>query len=129
MRINQLGRREFITLFGGGAVAWPLVAHAQASKKIPRLCFLTFDPADSRRSTRFEAFFQSLHDLGYVDGQTITIDYLSADGYGERFPSLAAECQRLNADIIAVSTTPATQAAKRVTSTIPIVMIALGDPV
>jgi putative tryptophan/tyrosine transport system substrate-binding protein len=124
----MIGRREFITLLGGAAT-WPLAAHAQAPKKIPRLCFLTFDPADSQRSTRFEAFFQSLHDLGYVDGQTITIDYLSADGYGERFPSLAAECLRLNADIIAVSTTPATQAAKRVTSTIPIVMIALGDPV
>ena len=68
-------------------------------------------------------------DLGYVDGQTITIDYLSADGHGERFPSLAAECLRLKADIIAVSTTPAAQAAKNATRTIPIVMIALGDPV
>jgi ABC-type uncharacterized transport system substrate-binding protein len=126
MQFDQLKRRDFITLLGGAAAAWPLAAYAQAPKKIPRLCFLTFDPP---RSTRFEAFFQTLHDLGYVDGQTITIDYLSADGYGERFPSLAAECLRLNADIIAVSTTPATQAAKRVTSTIPIVMIALGDPV
>ena len=64
-----------------------------------------------------------------MDGQTITIDYLSADGDGERFPALAAECVRLKADIIAVSTTRATHAAKRVTNTIPIVMIALGDPV
>jgi putative ABC transport system substrate-binding protein len=67
--------------------------------------------------------------LGYVDGKTINIDYLSADGHGERFPSLAAECLRLKADIIAVSTTPATQAAKKATPTIPIVMIGLGDPV
>ena len=64
-----------------------------------------------------------------MDGKTITIDYLSADGDGERFPSLAAECLRLKADIIAVSTTPATQAAKKATPTIPIVMIGLGDPV
>jgi putative ABC transport system substrate-binding protein len=64
-----------------------------------------------------------------VDGQTINIDYLSADGDGERFPTLAAECLRLKADIIAVSTTPATQAAKKITRTTPIVMIALGDPV
>ena len=55
--------------------------------------------------------------------------FLSADGDGERFPTLAAECLRLKADIIAVSTTPATQAAKKITHTIPIVMIALGDPV
>jgi putative ABC transport system substrate-binding protein len=120
-------RRAFITLLGGAA-AWPLGALAQKPKNIPRLCFLTFDPG-TLQSTRFEAFFQGLHDLGYVDGQTITIDYLSADGHGERFPTLAAECLRLNADIIAVSTTPATQAVKKATRTIPIVMIALGDPV
>ena len=121
-------RREFITLLGGAAAAWPLAARAQQPKKIPRLCFLTFDPGTSR-STRFGPFFQGLRDLGYVDGQTITIDYLSADGDGERFPALAAECLRLKADIIAVSTTPAAQAAKNATRTIPIVMIALGDPV
>ena len=108
----------------------PVVAEAQAAGRIPRLCFLTFDPGTLRsRSTRFDAFFQGLRDLGYVDGQTITIDYLSADGRGERFPALAAECLRLKADIIAVSTTPAAQVAKNATRTIPIVMLALGDPV
>jgi putative ABC transport system substrate-binding protein len=121
-------RREFITLVGGATVAWPLAAQAQQPRNFPRLCFLTFDPG-TLRSTRFEAFFQALRDLGYVDGQTISIDYLSPDGRGEQFPALAAECLRLKADIIAVSTTPATQAAKKVTRTIPIVMIALGDPV
>jgi putative ABC transport system substrate-binding protein len=121
-------RREFIVALGGVAAAWPLGVRAQAPKKIPRLCFLTFDPPASR-STRFAAFFQGLLDLGYVDGQTITIDYLSSDGQGERFPALAAECLRLKADIIAVSTTPGAQAAKNATRTIPIVMIALGDPV
>ena len=121
-------RREFITLLGGAAIVWPLAAQAQRSKNIPRLCFLTFDP-DASRSTRFGPFFDGLRDLGYVDGQTISIDYLSADGDGERFPTLAAECLRLKADIIAVSTTPATQAAKKITRTTPIVMIALGDPV
>jgi hypothetical protein len=57
-------RREFITLLGGAAAAWPLAARAQQPKRIPRLCFLTFDPG-TLRSTRFEAFFQGLHDLGY----------------------------------------------------------------
>ena len=121
-------RREFITVLGGAAVAWPFAARAQAPKYIPRLCFFTFDPTASR-TTRFSSFFQGLLDLGYVDGQTITIDYLSADGRGERFPALAAECLHRNADIIAVSSTPAAQAAKSATRTDPIVMIALGDPV
>jgi putative ABC transport system substrate-binding protein len=109
-------------------LAAPLVCEGQQLKKIPRLCFLTFDPG-TLQSTRFGGFFEGLHDLGYVDGQTITIDYLSADGRGEQFPALAAECLRLKTDIIAVSTTPAAQIAKNATRTIPIVMIALGDPV
>src|SRR5436309_13604566 len=147
--------REFMTL-RNSAVAWPLAAwvqqpakmlrvallviftlfaapvvgEAQQSKKIPRLCFLTFDPGTLRsQSPRFDAFFEGLRDLGYVDGQSIIIDYLSADGDGERFPALTAECLRLKADIIAVSTTPATQAAKKATPITPIVMIGLGDPV
>jgi putative tryptophan/tyrosine transport system substrate-binding protein len=123
-------RREFITLFGAATAAWPLVAHAQQPKKIPRLCFLTFDPGTLQsRSPRFDVFFDSLRELGYVNGQTISIDYLSAEGLDERYPALVSECLRLKADIIAVSTTPAAQAAKRATRTVPIVMIALGDPV
>src|SRR5437867_3020030 len=100
----------------------------QQAKKAPRLCFLTFDPG-TLRSNRHNAFFDGLRHLGYVDGQTITIDYLSADGRGERFPAKAAECLRLKADIIVVSTTPAAQAAKNATRTVPIVMLGLGDPI
>jgi putative ABC transport system substrate-binding protein len=147
-------QREFMALLGGAAtwplatpaqrpanvlrvalvamlvlLAAPLVVEAQQLKKIPRLCFLTFDPGTLQSTPRFDAFFQGLRDLGHVDGQSITIDYLSAEGRGERFPALAAECLRLKADIIAVSTTPAAQAAKNATRTIPIIMIALGDPV
>src|SRR5262249_7728343 len=84
---------------------------------------------DPPQAIRFNPFFQRLRDLGYVDGQTITIDYLSAEGQGERFPTLAAECLRRKADIIVVTTTPAAQASKSATGTIPIVMMALGDPV
>jgi len=120
-------RREFIAAITVAA-SWPFPAYAQQPRTIPRVCFLTFDP-DTSRSTRFGAFFQGLRDLGYVDGQTVTIDYLSADGRGERFAALAAECLRLKADIIVASTTPATQAAKIATRTIPIVMLHLGDPV
>ena len=123
-------RREFLIVLGGAAAVWPLMAGAQQPKRIPRLCFLTFDPGTLQsRSPRFDPFFDGLRDLGYVDGQTIAIDYLSADRQGERFPTLATQCVGLNADIIAVSTTTAAQAAKNATRAIPIVMIALGDPV
>ena len=106
----------------------PVVASAQPATKHPRLCFLTFDPG-SGRASRFDAFCQGLRELGYVDGQTITIDYLSAAGRGERFPALAAQCLSARADVIVVTTTPAALAAKEATRTIPIVMIPLGDPV
>jgi putative ABC transport system substrate-binding protein len=80
-------RREFITLLGGAAVVWPLGAHAQQPNKIPRLCFLTFDPGTLHsRSPRFDPFFDGLRELGYIDEQTISIDYLSAEGLDERFP-------------------------------------------
>ena len=121
-------RRAFLTGTGALLLAAPLAAEAQPARKIPRLCFLTFDPG-TPQSSRFTPFFQGLRDLGYVDEQTITIDYLSADGRGERFPALAADCLRLKADIVVVTTTPAAQAAKNATRTIPIVMHSLGDPV
>ena len=120
-------RRDVLRLLGGAAVSWPVGARAQQSKKVPRLCFLTFDPG-TLQATRF-AFFEGLRDRGYVDGKSINIDYLSAEGHGDRFPALATECLHRKADIIAVSTTPAAQAAKNATRTIPIIMIALGDPV
>jgi putative tryptophan/tyrosine transport system substrate-binding protein len=94
---------------------------------MPRLCFLTFDPG-TLDTNRFKPFLQGLRDLAYTAGQTITVDYMSADGQGDRFPTLAAECLRLNADVMIVTTTLAAQAAKNATCTIPIVMIPLGDP-
>jgi putative ABC transport system substrate-binding protein len=111
-------------------LAAPSVSESQQSKTIPRLCFLTLEPGTLQtRSPRFDAFFQTLRELGYVDGQSIIIDYLSAEDHGERFPDLVAECLRRKADVIIPSTTPAAQIAKNATSTVPIVMIALGDPV
>jgi putative ABC transport system substrate-binding protein len=104
------------------------VARAQAPRNIPRLCFLTFDPSTPQLN-RFDPLFQGLRDLGYANGQDIVIDYLSAEGNGERFPALVAECLRLKADVIAVSTTPAAQAAIAATRSIPIIMIGLDDAV
>jgi putative ABC transport system substrate-binding protein len=128
-RTPGLRRREFIALGGAAATSslWPHAARAQAPKTVPRLCFLTFDPG-TLQSNRFGAFFEGLRDRGYATGQNIAIDYLSAEGNGERFPALAGDCVRLKADVIVV-TTPAAQAAMAATRAIPIVLIALGDPV
>lgn len=104
-------------------------SEAQKSGKIPRLCFLTFDPGTLQtRSPRFDGFFHGLRDLGYVDGRNIHITYLSADNKGDRFPALIDECLKLKPDVIAVTTTPAAHLLKKATRTIPVVMVALGDP-
>ena len=128
-RMRHVGLIRLGALFFALVVfALPLGTQAQPAKRIPRLCFLTFDPG-TPQSSRFSPFFRGLRDLGYVDGQTISIDYLSAAGRGEQFPALEADCLRLKADVIVVTTTPAARAAKTATHTIPIVMHALGDPV
>ena len=127
-RGDRMNRREFIAALGGAAVSWPLAARAQ-QKRIPRLCFLTFDPGTLRtRSPRFDGFFQGLQDLGYVNARNIEISYLSADNNGDRFPALIDECLSLRPDVIAVTTTPAAHLLKKATRDIPIVMVALGDP-
>jgi putative ABC transport system substrate-binding protein len=76
-----------------------------------------------------EAFLQGLRDLGYVEGQNITIEYRMADGNIERLPELAAELVHLNVDLIVAVATPAGRAAQQATKTIPIVVNAMGDPV
>lgn len=111
------------------AFAGAAPSEAQQSNKVPRLCFLTFDPGTLQtRSPRFDGFFDGLRDLAYVDGRNIQIIYLSADNKGDRFPALIDECLRLKPDVIAVTTTPAAHLVKKATRTIPIVMVALGDP-
>jgi putative tryptophan/tyrosine transport system substrate-binding protein len=127
-KLVKLGCAAFFAMLA--LLAAPSVSKGQQSKPIPRLCFLTLDPGTLQaRSPRFDAFFQTLRELGYVDGQSINTDYLSAADHSERFPDLVGECLRRKADIIVPTTTPVAQAAKRATSTVPIVMIALGDPV
>ena len=128
MQSSRLRRREFVALLGCAVATWPVAARGQ-EKGLPRLCFLTFDPGTLRtRSPRFDAFFQGLQDLGYVNARNIEISYLSADNNGDRFPALIDECLSLRPDVIAVTTTPAAHLLKRATRDIPIVMVALGDP-
>src|SRR5262245_3042167 len=129
-----MGRRELLSLIRVGFLAFLVLLsygdEAQPQQNIPRLCFLTFDPGTLQtRSPRFDGFFQGLQYLGYVQGRNIWISYLSADNKGDRFPSLIDECLALQPNVIAVTTTPAAHLLKKATQTVPIVMVALGDPV
>src|SRR5262247_557923 len=114
-------RRKFITLLGGVA-AWPLAARAQQQTKIPRVGIIDDSP-------RWNAFRQGLRDLGYLEGQNIAFDYAYGDGAPERLAEAAAALVRRPVDVIAIFGTPASLAAKQATTTIPIVMISIGDPV
>ena len=121
-------RREFITLLGGAAVAWPLAARAQQPGKVYRIGLLDMTPAASN-AANFDALRKGLRELGYVEGQNLVLDYRSVDGRPERFPQLAAELVRLNVDLIVTRSTQAVMAAKNATGTIPVVMAASGEPV
>ena len=120
-------RREFITLLGAGAAAWPLAARAQQAGKLPTIGFLGSSSA-SGWSPWTAAFVQRLNELGWVEGRTVAIEYRWADGRSERFAEIAAEFVRLKVDVI-VTSGLAVPAAKQVTSVIPIVFAVASDPV
>ena len=100
----------------------------QATKKIPRVGFLSLNPASFQKD-RVEVFRGALRKLGYVEGQNINIDYRFADGKSERLPGLAAELVALKVDVIVTTGNSATAPAKEATNTIPIVMMNDTDPV
>jgi putative ABC transport system substrate-binding protein len=121
-------RRQFITLLGSAAAAWPLTARAQQAGKVPTIGFL----GQSTRSAGSEwiaAFVQRLRELGWSEGRTIAIEYRWGEGREERFAEVAAEFVRLKVDVIVTSGTLAVMAAKQATSVIPIVFATAGDPV
>jgi ABC-type uncharacterized transport system substrate-binding protein len=124
----EVRRRDFITLLGGAAAAWPLAARAQQLAKLPTIGFLLPNtPAlDSRR---VEAFVQRLRELGWIEGRTVSIEYRWGEGRVEHLAEFAAELVRLKVDVIVTSGTPPVVAAKRATAVIPIVFAAVGDPV
>jgi putative ABC transport system substrate-binding protein len=118
-------RREFITLLGG-ATAWPLVARAQG--RIPRVGFMGNSTA-ALEVNLVDSFREGLRELGYEEGRNIAIEYRWADGRYERFAALVAELIAAKVDVIVTAGTPAALAVKKATSTVPLVMVAVGDPV
>ena len=117
-------RREFIRLIGGAAV-WPLPAHAQ--RRLPTIGFL--GPASaSAMSAWAAAFVQRLHELGWIEGRTVAIEFRWADGRSERLAEIAAEFVRLKVDVIVTTGTPV-PVLKNATSVIPIVFTIANDPV
>jgi putative tryptophan/tyrosine transport system substrate-binding protein len=120
-------RREFITLLGSAA-AWPLAAHAQQAGRIPRVGFMGNSTA-ALEANLVGPFRDGLRELGYQEGRNIVIEYRWADGKYERFPALVAELVAVPVDVIVTAGTPATLAVKKATSSVPLVMIAVGDPV
>jgi len=123
MQLGQLGRREFIKLVGGAAVAWPAAAVAQAPGRVWKIGVLA-----NESWPPLEGLRHGLNDLGYVEGKTHLFVYRFAQGQAERFPALASELVNLPVDVIVSWGTPASLAAHKATDTIPIVMSA-GDPV
>jgi len=118
-----MDRRAFLGTLAGGLLAAPLAAEAQPRQRVARVAFLEAGNMGS------ELWHDGLRELGYVEGQNLIIEFRSADGQFERLPALLAELIRLRVDVIVVAGDAVVVAAKQATSTIPIVMAAVSDPV
>jgi putative ABC transport system substrate-binding protein len=121
-------RREFITLLGGAAATWPLVARGQQAGKLRTIGFFG-SATPSTQSQWLAAFALRLRELGWTEGLTIAIEVRWAEGRPERFAEIAADFVRLKVDVIVTPATAAAAAAKQLTTVIPIVFAGAGDPV
>ena len=123
----SMKRREFFTLMGGAAAAWPLAAHAQQ----PALPLIGFVNSSSLQAyePQLAAFLKGLGAAGYVVGRNVAIEYRWADGEHDRLPSLVADLIKRRVAVIVATTTPAALAAKAATTTIPVVFETGADPI
>src|SRR5215471_4445903 len=121
-------RREFITLFGGAAAAWPLGALAQVSSKRPLIAWLGASRREPAQAF-IDNFLRGMRDLGYFEGRNLEMVYRFTDGYQDRLPALTQEVIQLSPDVILAPAAISAVAARKATSTIPIVCGALADAV
>jgi putative tryptophan/tyrosine transport system substrate-binding protein len=122
-----MNRRDFITVLGGTAAAWPLAARAQQPAKVARIGYLDLGPASARES-RVEVLRAGLRDLGWVEGKNILIEFRWADNVSQ-LPALAAELVRMNVDVIFAPSSTMVEPASKATKTIPIVFSNHADPI
>ena len=123
-----MDRRRFLLTSLTGALAVPLAAEAQKATKIPRIGVLLSN-SQASHSTDIEGFRLGLRDRGYAEGRNIALEYRYGDGKLDRLPRLAAELVGLDVDLIVTSGTPPTRAAQRATTTVPIVMTLVSNPI
>jgi putative tryptophan/tyrosine transport system substrate-binding protein len=124
-----MDRRTFIAILASELLAVADETAAQPASKLYRIGYLTAGNQSSETSFAFAVFADAFRDLGWIEGKTFVLEPRFADDRPDRLPEMAAELVRLNVDIVVTSGTLAPLAAKRVTSTIPIVMLSAGDPV
>jgi putative ABC transport system substrate-binding protein len=120
-------RRDFITLIGGAATGWPLVARAEQPATVARIGYLGLGPA-SALSSRVEALRAGLRDLGWVEGKNLLFEFRWADNV-DQLPSLAADLVRMKVDVIFATSSTQVEAARQATKTIPIVFATHADPI
>jgi putative ABC transport system substrate-binding protein len=127
MQFDRLTRREFISLLGGAAAAWPRAARAQ-QRAMPVIGYLALGTLDTTRETVAE-FHRGLSEIGYVEGRNLAVEYRWAEYHSERLAALAEDLARRQVDVIIALTIPAALAAKAATKSIPVVFQVAVDPV
>ena len=123
-------RRSILVLLGGAVLPWPVVARAQQPDRVRRLgLLLPYVQSDPQAQARVDSFMAALQERGWVDGRNVRLEFRYTEGESNRLPALATDLVHQNVDVILTAGTEATDAARKATTSIPIVMTAVGDPI